>query len=136
MAGLCNFNCIRRSVDGSNLFELGAHLKRRALDNSRDYGREPAIVLRGLPRDTANHGHIRQAPARGPVLIFAYTIAYLSCYYRLHANGFDWDKGNRSKCEKHGLSVSTIQSLFARSLAILPDAAHSQRERRFRAIGR
>jgi len=54
----------------------------------------------------------------------------------LHANGFDWDKGNRSKCEKHGLSVSTIQSLFARSLAILPDAAHSQRERRFRIDSR
>ncbi len=54
----------------------------------------------------------------------------------MHANGFDWDKGNRGKCEKHGLSISAIQSLFARSLAILPDAAHSERERRFRAIGR
>jgi uncharacterized protein len=28
------------------------------------------------------------------------------------------------------------QGLFIRPLAILPDAAHSQRERRFRAIGR
>ncbi|MGO9257407.1 MAG: BrnT family toxin [Bryobacteraceae bacterium] len=54
----------------------------------------------------------------------------------LQANGFDWDKGNRAKCEKHGLSTSVIESLFTRPLAILPDAAHSQRERRFRAIGR
>ena len=54
----------------------------------------------------------------------------------VQANGFDWDKGNRAKCEKHGLSISTIESLFGRPLAILPDAAHSQRERRFRAIGR
>lgn len=54
----------------------------------------------------------------------------------MQANRFDWDKGNRAKCEKHGLSVSVIESLFARPLAILPDAAHSQRERRFRAIGR
>jgi len=54
----------------------------------------------------------------------------------LQANGFDWDKGNRAKCEKQGLSTSVIESLFTSPLAILPDAAHSQRERRFRAIGR
>ena len=54
----------------------------------------------------------------------------------LHANGFDWDKGNRAKCEKHGVSVSTIENLFTRPLAILPDAAHSQSEHRFRGIGR
>ena len=54
----------------------------------------------------------------------------------LHANGFDWDKANRLKCGKHGLSVSVIEDLFTRPLAILPDAAHSQSERRFRAIGR
>ncbi len=54
----------------------------------------------------------------------------------LQANGFDWDKGNRAKCEKHGLSTSVIEGLFTSPLAILPDAAHSQRERRFRAIGR
>ncbi len=54
----------------------------------------------------------------------------------LNAIGFDWDRGNRAKCEKHGLSVSAIESLFARPLAILPDEAHSQRENRLRAIGR
>src|SRR5437763_16542266 len=54
----------------------------------------------------------------------------------LQANGFGWEKGNRARCEAHGLSSSVIESLFTRPLAILPDAAHSQRERRFRAIGR
>ncbi len=54
----------------------------------------------------------------------------------LQANGFDWDSGNRAKCKKHGLSIEVIENLFKRSLAILPDAAHSQRENRFRAIGR
>jgi hypothetical protein len=54
----------------------------------------------------------------------------------LQADGFDWDKGNRAKCEKHGLSIATIESLFTHALAILPDAAHSQRERRLRGIGR
>jgi uncharacterized protein len=54
----------------------------------------------------------------------------------LQANGFDWDRGNRAKCEKHGLSIATIEGLFTRPLAILPDAAHSQQEKRLRAIGR
>jgi len=44
--------------------------------------------------------------------------------------------GNRAKCAKHGLSVSAIEDLFTRPLAVLPDAAHSHGERRFRAIGR
>lgn len=64
-----------------------------------------------------------------------YTNAYHWCGVISEANGFDWDRGNRAKCEKHGLSVE-VESLFARPLAILPDAAHSQREERFRAIGR
>jgi uncharacterized DUF497 family protein len=54
----------------------------------------------------------------------------------LRANGFDWDKSNRAKCEKHGLSISVIEGLFTRPLAVFPDVAHSQHERRFRAIGR
>lgn len=53
----------------------------------------------------------------------------------MRANGFDWDNGNREKCKKHGLSTSVIENLFARPLAVLPDAAHSKREHRFRAIG-
>ena len=53
----------------------------------------------------------------------------------LQANGFDWDRGNRAKCGKHGLTSAAIEGCFARPLAILPDEAHSQQEKRFRAIG-
>lgn len=54
----------------------------------------------------------------------------------LRANGFDWDHGNRAKCEKHGLSIKAIEGLFSRPVAVFPDVAHSRIERRFRAIGR
>lgn len=50
--------------------------------------------------------------------------------------GFDWDAGNRAKCRKHGLSIAQIERLFESTIAILPDSGHSQRERRFRAVGR
>jgi uncharacterized DUF497 family protein len=51
-------------------------------------------------------------------------------------SGFDWDEGNRAKCRKHGVATEVIEGLFRRGLTILPDEAHSQAERRFRAIGR
>jgi hypothetical protein len=51
-------------------------------------------------------------------------------------DGFDWDQGNRAKCQKHGLTMEAIEGLFSRPLAILPDIAHSKAEHRFRAIGR
>lgn len=54
----------------------------------------------------------------------------------LAVDGFDWDDGNRAKCLKHGLAVAVIEDLFTRPVAILPDAGHSQQERRYRAIGR
>jgi uncharacterized DUF497 family protein len=49
--------------------------------------------------------------------------------------GFDWDRGNRKKCQKHGLSLTEIESVFNRPVVILPDAENSKDERRFRAIG-
>lgn len=49
---------------------------------------------------------------------------------------FDWDAGNRDKCQKHGVSIAAIESLFHRPIAVLPDPAHSDREERFKAIGR
>ena len=54
----------------------------------------------------------------------------------LQANGFDWDKGNRAKCEKHGLSTSVIEAFSPARLPFSRMRAHSRRERRFRAIGR
>ena len=50
--------------------------------------------------------------------------------------GFDWDEGNREKCQQHGVSVLEIEGLFSRQPAIWPDVAHSQDETRFLAIGR
>jgi hypothetical protein len=64
---------------------------------------EPAI---GTRRTTGTFTMLEHAAP----LTCAYTIAYLSRLDRLHANGFDWDKGNRGKCEKRGLSASAIQS--------------------------
>ncbi|MSR10173.1 MAG: BrnT family toxin [Gammaproteobacteria bacterium] len=50
--------------------------------------------------------------------------------------GFDWDHANRTKCQKHGVPVATIEAMFAGEVAVLPDPVHSQREERFHAIGR
>ncbi len=51
-------------------------------------------------------------------------------------SGFDWDDGNFAKCQRHGVSIEVIENVFDRPVAILPDAQHSQSERRFRAIGK
>lgn len=49
--------------------------------------------------------------------------------------GFDWDDGNRSKCQEHGVSQATIESIFRGSIAVLLDTVHSSSEERFKAIG-
>ena len=49
---------------------------------------------------------------------------------------FDWDDGNRAKCQQHGVSPAQVEGLFDRPLLVIPDAAHSQDERRLRAIGK
>ncbi len=54
----------------------------------------------------------------------------------IFVSGFDWDAGNRAKCQEHGVSVDDIEGLFARPIMILPDTAHSTAEERLRAIGR
>jgi uncharacterized DUF497 family protein len=50
--------------------------------------------------------------------------------------GFDWDEGNLSKCQKHGVSQAAIESVFRSSIAVLPDPIHSKSEERFKAIGK
>ena len=50
--------------------------------------------------------------------------------------GFDWDEGNRAKCQKHGVSVAEVEGLFSRTLLIIPDASHSHAEERRWAIGK
>ena len=52
-------------------------------------------------------------------------------------HGFDWDRGNREKCQKHGVSISVIEELFLRNaLRVEPDIFNSTTEQRFRAIGK
>ena len=50
--------------------------------------------------------------------------------------GFDWDPANRSKCQKHGVSIAVIEALFRGPLAVFPDPLHSRVETRFKAIGK
>jgi uncharacterized DUF497 family protein len=50
--------------------------------------------------------------------------------------GFDWDAGNRAKCQKHGVSLSEIESLFDSPVLIVPDPGQSQSETRLRAVGK
>ncbi|ELR96276.1 BrnT family toxin [Gloeocapsa sp. PCC 73106] len=50
--------------------------------------------------------------------------------------GFDWDEGNSTKCQKHGVSTEKIEELFQTQLYVAPDIKHSQDEERFFAVGR
>ncbi len=50
---------------------------------------------------------------------------------------FDWDDGNRKKCQKHGVSIDEIEHVLAHSETYLvADGANSEDEPRFIAIGR
>jgi uncharacterized protein len=49
---------------------------------------------------------------------------------------FEWDNGNLSNCQKHGVSLGEIESLFAGSPGVAPDIDHSATEDRFIAVGR
>jgi uncharacterized protein len=50
-------------------------------------------------------------------------------------SGFDWDNGNRSKCQRHGVAPDETESLFSKPITVLPDPEHSRTEERFKAIG-
>ena len=50
--------------------------------------------------------------------------------------GFDWDLGNRAKCQNHGVSLAEIEAVFAGEHRIAPDPAHSDEEERLLAIGK
>ena len=52
-------------------------------------------------------------------------------------SGFDWDDGNREKCQKHGVRLVEIEALFRTpDLFVSDDREHSQHEPRFLALGR
>jgi uncharacterized DUF497 family protein len=51
--------------------------------------------------------------------------------------GFDWDLGNVRKNEKHGVSMAEAEQVFFNApLLLLEDAAHSDSETRFHALGK
>ena len=47
-------------------------------------------------------------------------------------DGFDWDSGNRAKCQKHGVLIAEIENLFLGKPLVAPDVLHSSKEQRFR----
>jgi len=53
----------------------------------------------------------------------------------LEVSGFDWDDGNRARCQKHGVPIAEIEALFARGARVAPDPKHSADEDRLIAVG-
>jgi uncharacterized protein len=60
----------------------------------------------------------------------------MSVIMNLQVGGFDWDDGNRSKCQKHGVSIAEIEALFVRGPRVAPDPKHSVDEDRLIAVGK
>jgi uncharacterized protein len=53
------------------------------------------------------------------------------------AVSFDWDDGNRKKCQKHGLSIAEIEHILSHGETfIVPSLRNSDYEPRFIAVGR
>ena len=50
--------------------------------------------------------------------------------------GFEWDRGNTLKNEKHGVTMLEAEQIFfVAPLLVTPDERHSKTEPRFRALG-
>lgn len=54
----------------------------------------------------------------------------------VNVQDFDWDRGSRNKCQKHGVSIAGIESLFRPSPRVAPVVKHSAEEECFIAVGR
>jgi uncharacterized DUF497 family protein len=83
--------------------------------------------------------HFDEIRTAGDIDEWLYKNAHLKCVTaetRMQVAGFDWDEGNRSKCQKHGVSPAEIEDIFRRPIAVVPDPLHSKSEERFKAIGR
>ena len=52
------------------------------------------------------------------------------------ADGFDWDAGNRDKCQQHGVSIAEIEAFLLKNPRVAPDLRHSDSEDRLMAVGR
>lgn len=54
-----------------------------------------------------------------------------------HITGFEWDRGNARKNEKHGVTQTEIEQVFHNApLIVASDIKHSQQEDRHHALGR
>jgi uncharacterized DUF497 family protein len=49
---------------------------------------------------------------------------------------FDWDRGNRAHCQKHGVSIAEIEAFLRGEPRIAPDPKHAHLEDRLIAVGR
>ncbi|MDC0358099.1 BrnT family toxin [Oligoflexia bacterium] len=47
----------------------------------------------------------------------------------------DWDEGNTSKCQKHGITLEMIEEFLAGDFVAFPDIYHSTAEERIFAFG-
>jgi len=72
----------------------------------------------------------------GSLVVYVYTKVYNNNMINTQISGFQWDRGNFEKCQKHGVSIEAIESLFLQPVLLLPDESHSEEEQRFRAIGK
>ena len=51
--------------------------------------------------------------------------------------GFEWDAGNRGKCQKHGVAIQEIEHVLTHAETLItPDPKNPAGEPRFLAIGR
>lgn len=55
---------------------------------------------------------------------------------RMKINGVEWDNGNWPKCGKHGLSQKSIEWVLKGRITIFDDPNSTDKEKRFRAIGK
>ena len=51
-------------------------------------------------------------------------------------SGFDWDVGNRAKCQKHGVSVFEIEYALLNPIQTFRDVLNSDAEARFRVVAK
>lgn len=60
--------------------------------------------------------------------------------YKLHClmnvQGFDWDIGNKEKCQNHGLSLAEIESVFHGDLKVMINTKHLSYEERYHGVGK
>ena len=65
-----------------------------------------------------------------------YVCAIVHTHDRIDAVvGFDWDDGNRKKCQTHGVTLEEIEAALRGSVNVFPDPAHSAVETRYLGIG-